>query len=150
MSSASDQRQHAASRGSRWIEDEGIDFRHLIRDRDSKFTGRFDAIFNELSEADEPVVRTGIRASKMNSFCETFIGHAKSECMNHFACFSLNKLDRIVAAYQRYHNQHRPYQGKGIDNRILDPAWQPPPPIGTAKRQKILGGLLNHYYGDAG
>jgi len=84
----------------------------------------------------------------MNGYCESFIGHAQAECLDHFICFSLDQLDHIVAEFQNYHNNFRPHQGKDIGNRILDPDWKPPPPVGIVKRQKILGGLLNHYYRD--
>jgi putative transposase len=129
-----------------WIEDEGISFRHLIRDNDRKFTDRFDAIFKDLSDAAKPIVTTGIKMPRMNGYCESFIGHAQAECLDHFICFSLDQLDHIVAEFGNYHNFKRPHQGKDIGNRVLDPEWQPLPPVGVVKRQKILGGLLNHYY----
>ncbi len=138
-----------------WIEDEGINFRHLILDHDSKFTARFDEIYKGLSNAKEPIVRTGIHMPVMNSFTESFVDrspadrHFKAECLFHFACLSLEQLNYIVTRYQGDHNNFRPHQGKGIGNRILDPDWQPPPPTGKVKRQKILGGLLNHYYREA-
>jgi len=85
-----------------------------------------------------------------NAFCESLIGHFKAECLNHFVCFNLEQLNYIVGKFLRYYNEFCPHQGKGIDNRILDSNWQPPPPVGKVKRQRILGGLLNHYYRDAG
>lgn len=81
-----------AIQATMWIEDEGIPFRHLIRDNDRKFTDRLDDIFKEQSDADQPVVRTGIRMPRMNAFCESYIGHFKAECLNHFVCFSLDQL----------------------------------------------------------
>lgn len=131
-----------------WIEDEGIEFRHLIHDHDSKFTDRFDSIFNVLSDAEDAVVETGVRMPKMNAYCESFIGHFKAECLNHFLCFSLDQLDHIVFEFQRYYNHFRPHQGRDIGNCALDPDWEPPPQTGAIKRRKILGGLLNHYYRD--
>ncbi len=138
-----------AIHASMWIEDEGFDFRHLIIDNDTKFTERFDAIFNELSRATKPVVRTGIHMPKMNAFAESFIGHFKAECLNHFACFGMEQLNYICYQYQTYYNAFRPHQGKGIGNRILDPGWEQPLPTGAVKRQKFFGGLLNHYYCEA-
>lgn len=133
-----------------WMDDERIEFRHLIRDNDRKFSvERFDSIFNDLSDAYKPVVPTGIRMPRMNAYCESFIGHFQAECLDHFTCFSLSQIDYIVAEYQKYYNNFRPHQGKDIGNRILAPGWQPPLPAGVVKRQKILGGLLNHYYRDA-
>ena len=142
-------RQQAIN-ASMWIDDEGIDFRHLIRDNDQLYPDSFDDIFRSMSKAQEAIVRTGIRMPLMNSVIESFIGHAQKECLNHFLCFSLGQLDRICARYCRYYNEQRPHQSLVIGNRILDKNWQPPPPTGTVKRQTILGGLLNHYYLNAG
>ncbi len=134
-----------------WIEDQGLDVRHLIRDNDTKFTKRFDQIFKDLSPVkdDEVVIRTGIRMPKMNAYAESFVGHLKIECLDHFCCFTLDQLDGIVYEYMKYHNNFRPHQGKDIGNRVLDPDWQPPPPKGKIRRKKIFRGLLNHYYRDA-
>jgi len=81
---------------------------------------------------------------------ESYHGHFQAECLNHFLCFSLGQLDRICALYGRYYNDLRPHQSLVIGNRVLDKNWQPPQPVGTVKRTKIFGGLLNHYYRDAG
>ena len=67
-----------------WIEDEGIDFRHLIRDNDGKFTERFNKIFENISDAKKPVTRTGVRMPQMNGYCESYIGHFQAECLDHF------------------------------------------------------------------
>jgi transposase InsO family protein len=60
--------------------DHAAQFRFLIRDRDSKFTAAFDAVF---TGADIRVVRTPLRAPRANAIAERRIGTLRRECRNH-------------------------------------------------------------------
>ena len=131
---------------SMWAEDEGIDVRFMIHDRDTKFTEAFDEHF---SRDDGGAVRTPYGAPIANSFIESWIGSLKRECLNHFFCFSLRQLDHIVQTYAFYHNEFRPHQGRG--NSPLRTWKEAPPEIaevdaGSVRRQCWLGGLLKHYH----
>jgi len=130
---------------SMWAQDEGIDVRFLIHDRDSKFTEAFDEHFRRV---DGGAVLTPYAAPIANSFVESWIGSLKRECLNHFFCFGLRQLDHIVQTYALYHNEFRPHQGLG--NRPLGVSRDPPSKSaednpGSIRRQSWLGGLLSHY-----
>jgi putative transposase len=138
--------QQQARNVSIWAEEEGIDVRFLIHDRDSKFTEAFDEHF---CRPDGGTVLTPYQAPIANCFIESWIGSLKRECLNQFFCFSLRQLDHILQTYASYHNQYRPHQGLG--NRPLgipeDPSWQTRDiDVGRIRCQQWLGGLLKHYY----
>jgi len=141
--------QQQARNVTMWLEDESLELRFLIHDRNTKFTEAFDEHFRSVGEQ---IVKTPYQAPVANCFAESWIGTLKRECLNHFFCFSLRHLDHIVLAYTNYYNELRPHQGK--DNRPLtmsnDPihATESPPPtgeVGPVQRHALLGGLLSHY-----
>ncbi len=130
-------------------EDEGIDVRFMIHDRDGKFTEAFDEYFRR---ADGGPVLTPYQAPIANCYIESWIGSLKRECLNSFFCFSLRQLDHIVGTYALYHNKYRPHQG--LDNRppgvLKDPSGQAREiDAGVIQCQHWLGGLLKHYYRQA-
>ena len=148
--------QQQARNASMWAEEEGIDIRFLIHDRDTKFTEAFDEHF---ARDDGGPVVTPPFSPRANCYCESWIGNCKREILNHIFCFSLWQLDYVTQTYCSYFNNHRPHQGLG--NLIPSsqptsgqpPAAQtdPPPPLDTeinlklVKRKSWLGGLLRHY-----
>jgi len=137
--------QQQARNVSMWAEDEGIDVRFLIHDRDTKFTEAFDGHFHRPKGG---VVLTPFGAPIANCFAESWIGSLKRECLNHFFCFALRQLDHIVQTYALYHNSFRPHQGLG--NRPPGVREDPPPQESevdsrSIRRRGWLGGLLTHY-----
>ncbi len=124
-----------------WIEEEGLGSKFLIHDHDTKFTAAFDELFRQVGTIR---VTTPYQAPIANCYAESWIGSFKRECLNHLLCFSLGQLDFITAAYAHYHNYLRPHQG--LDNVPPGAVGRSPPcPTGHIGRQRILGGLLNHY-----
>jgi hypothetical protein len=59
--------------------DRAAQFTFLIRDRDSKFTGMFDAVF--AGEAIR-ILRTPVRASRANAIAERWIGTVRRELLD--------------------------------------------------------------------
>jgi putative transposase len=116
-------------------------FRFLIRDRDSKFTAAFDAVF---IGADIRVIRTPIRAPRANAIAERFIGTLRRECLDHLLITGPRHLDIVLREYVQHFNTHRPH--RSLDQR--PPAGGTPPCSGGAirpLRRDRLGGLLHEY-----
>ena len=79
-------------------------FRFLIRDRDSKFTAAFDAVF---AGADIRIIRTPVRAPRANAIAERWIGTLRRECLDHLLITGPRHLAVVL---QRVHRalQHPP------------------------------------------
>lgn len=81
---------------SMWLEDEGLEARFLIRDRDVVIPKHMKDFWKD---EDVTVIETPIQAPKANAYCESFIGTLKRECLNHFVCFSRAQLHYICKTW---------------------------------------------------
>jgi putative transposase len=59
------------------LEDHVGGFRFLLRDRDTKFTAAFDAVFT--AEGIQ-VLRTPVRAPRTNAYAERWVGTVRRRC----------------------------------------------------------------------
>jgi transposase InsO family protein len=85
--------------------------RFLIRDNDDKFGVDFD---RAAKGAGVRVLRTAVRAPRMNAFCERFLGSARRECLDHVVVLGERHLERVLEEYCfQYFNRARPHQGIG-------------------------------------
>jgi len=116
-------------------------FRFLIRDRDSKFTTAFDAVF---AGADIRIIRTPPQAPRANAIAERFIGTLRRECLDHILIAGPRHLDIVLREYVQHFNTHRPH--RSLDQR--PPAGDAPPRPGAGirvLRRDRLGGLVHEY-----
>jgi putative transposase len=118
-------------------------FRFLIRDRDrdSKFTTAFDAVF---AGADIRIIRTPVRAPRANAIAERFIGTLRRECLDHLLITGPRHLDVVLREYVQHYNTHRPHRAL----HQQPPAGGAPSASGEAirvLRRDRLGGLIHEY-----
>jgi putative transposase len=115
--------------------------RHLIRDRDSKFTRSFDAVF-ECEGA--RVILTPVRAPKANAYAERWVRTIRAELLDWTLILGRRHLDRVLDRYASHYNSHRPHRGIGLvppEARGADP---PPSSGAEIHRREVLPGI-NEY-----
>jgi putative transposase len=118
--------------------------RFLIHDRDSKFTAGFDEVFR--TDAIR-TIRTPVRAPRANAFIERSIGTVRRECLDRILIVDRRHLDRVLPAYIRHYNEHRPH--RSLHQR--PPIHEAPPGSETVvaldrlRRRDVLGGLIHEY-----
>ena len=120
-------------------------FRFLIRDRGSNFTTSFDAVFQATGAT---IVRTAVRAPRMNAICERLISTLHREVLDRTLVLNQAHLRAVLAEYQEHYNTARPHQG--IGQRVPDPDPAPCVPAADPgswqiRRKPVLSGLINEY-----
>jgi putative transposase len=122
--------------------DDRVDaMRFLLRDRDSKFTAVFDAVFTAFGIE---VIRTPVRAPKANAVAERWVGTARRECTDRMLIVGERHLRVVLAEYARHYNDHRPHRALAQRPPNSPPSGMDPSSTGI-NRRPILGGLINEY-----
>jgi len=118
-------------------------FRFLIRDRDTKFTRRFDAVF---ASEGITIVKTPVRAPKANAIAERFVGTARRECLAWLLIMNRRHLEHVLRAFIDHYNTHRPHRSLEL---ALPTAIGSERPLCVSSREierrDRLGGLIHEY-----
>lgn len=117
----------------------------LIRDRDTKFTPSFDAVF---AAPGTRIITSPVRAPRANPICERVIGALQSERLDRMLILGRRHLEAVLAEYVEYCHSHRPH--RSLSQRPPAVCHATPPTIGEVdparlRRANRLGGLIHEY-----
>jgi putative transposase len=117
-------------------------FRFLVHDRDSKFSGGFDAICR--SEGLE-IIRTPVRAPNANAHAERWVRTVRSECLDRTLVLGRRHLEQLLRVYDAHYNRHRPHRSLALDppDEIRAIAQTRAGPKNAIHRRDLLGGLIH-------
>jgi putative transposase len=117
--------------------------RFLIRDRDSKCTKSFDAVF---AAEGITTILTPFQAPRANAFAERWVRTVRQECLDWTLVLGRRHLERVLRVYLAHYNQRRPHRGLGLRPPDRPPDWAPPTSTHrVVRRRDVLGGLIHEY-----
>ncbi len=126
------------------LDDSGRVVRHLVRDRDTKFTRPFDDVWRSIGAQ---VIRTPVRAPNANAFAERWVGTVRREGLDHLLIAGPRHLARVLDTYVEHYNTHRPHRALGL--LPPQPPFRPPETVPHGlpliNRSDVLGGLIHEY-----
>jgi transposase InsO family protein len=112
-----------------------------VRDRAGQFTAAFDAV---LADAGITVLKIPPRCPRANAHAERFVRTARTELTDRMLIFSQPHLRRLLDAYARHYNTHRPHRAQQLRPPRPDHPI-PDQPALRIRRHTAIGGLLNEY-----
>ena len=127
------------------LEQVGCRFTYLVRDRDSKLTAAFNAVFASIGIRILPIAP---QAPKMNAYAERFVRTARAECTDRMLIAGEQHLRAILSEYIGHYNTGRSHQGENMELRAPDDDPEIialPVPATQIQRRARLAGLINEY-----
>ncbi len=121
------------------------DARFLIRDRDTKFTAAFDAVFQSDGVR---VLQTPFRTPQVNGYAERVVRTIRSECLDWIIIRGHRHLQQVLEIYVQHYNEQRPHRALGRRPPVAVAATPQQGPA-DLRRHDRLGGLIHEYYTDA-
>ena len=127
------------------LADQANAVKFLIRDRDTKFTASFDAVF---AAEGTRIIKSPVRAPRANAICERVIGTFRHECLDRTLILGRRHLETVLAEYVEHYNSHRPH--RSLIQRAPSALDMAPVLIGEVdparlRRTDPLGGLIHEY-----
>jgi len=124
------------------LEDHTEGLKFLIRDRDTKFSVAFDAVFTAVGAR---TIKTPVRAPRANAIAERWIASARRECLDRMLVIGERHLRLVLSEYVDHYNSHRPHRTL-LQNPPGGRAHRPAEVTGMrVVRSDRLGGLIHEY-----
>ncbi len=125
------------------LDDQTGTIRFLIRDRATKFTTAFDAVFRA---AGIRIVLSPVQAPRANAIMERWIGGCRRELLDRTLIWNQAHLLRVLRDYEAHHNEHRPHRSLSQ----AAPLTPLPEAIGDLdefriRRRDLIGGVIHEY-----
>jgi putative transposase len=128
------------------LQDDGSRARFLIRDRDGKFPGLFDAV---LSDAGIEVALSGVQMPRMNSIMERWVQTCRRELLDRTLIWNQRHLLHSLREFEHFYNEHRPHrtlQAAAPMSPLPEPITDPEQIAHLdVRRRDRLGGTLHEY-----
>lgn len=120
-------------------------FRFLVRDRDTKFTSAFDAVF---TAAGVQTLKIPPRAPRANAYAERWVRTVRAECLDWTLIWNRRQLQRVLGIYLEHYNTGRPHRGIDLDVPMGAPVATVTtlPVAACVERVDALGGLIHEYH----
>jgi len=117
-------------------------FRFLIRDRDSKFTATFDAVFTAINIQ---IIKTPVRAPRASAIAERLVGTVRRELLDRLLIIGQRHAAAVLREFQRHYNDHRPHRSLKQAAPLRPLPHRTPNDISRIQRHDPVGGLLHEY-----
>jgi len=115
--------------------------RHLVRDRNAKFTAAFDAVF--AGEGIEPV-KIPAQGPRANAYAERFVLTARRECTDRMLLLCERHLRVVLDEFAGHDTAGRSHRALRLRAPHDDPNTIPfPVPLDQIRRRPVLGGLIS-------
>ena len=124
------------------LDDAGRRFRFLIRDRDTKFTAAFDAVFTAV---DIRIIKTPVRAPRANAIAERFVGTLRRELLDRILIINQRHAAAVLRQYEHHYNDHRPHRTLGQAAPLRPLPHRTTTETHNVRRRDRLGGLIHEY-----
>jgi transposase InsO family protein len=113
-----------------------------VRDRDTKFTAAFDAVF---AAAGIEVLKTPVRAPRADAYAERWVGTVRRELLDRTLIFGRRHLESVLTEYLDHYKSHRPHRSLGQ----APPLRRTQSPVAVTGLRVVrcdrLGGLIGEY-----
>lgn len=127
------------------FEEAGRRFRFLVRDRGTKFTSTFDAVFASIGVE---AIKTPVRSPRANAFAERWVRTVRQDCLDHLLIFGRRHLESVLAEYVDHYNRARPHRGLELEppkGATTDASAGAGAETRLIRRRDILSGLIHEY-----